>query len=284
MEQGIVIEPVEGIEGFRECERLQREVWGCEDIAVVPDHAILVMVEAGGLVLGAFAGEGGRREMVGFVLSLFGRTGEGRLRHYSYMAAVKEGFRDRGVGYRLKLAQREHVLKQGIDLITWTFDPLESRNAHFNLNKLGGVATRYLENFYGTLRDKLNLNLPTDRLLCEWHLVSPRVERRLEGGFPGYPESLPEGIPVVNAARGLEPGPPDLGLREERLLLEIPADFSAVKRESTGLALKWRLSVREALNHYMGELGYLATGLVRSGGRSFLLLERRPLEEVLSGP
>lgn len=284
MGHGIFIEPVKDIEGFRECERLQKEVWGCEDIAVVPDHAMLVMVKAGGLVLGAFAEEGGKREMVGFVLSLFGRTEEGRLYHYSYMAAVKEGLRDRGVGYKLKLAQREHVLTQGIDLIKWTFDPLESRNAHFNLNKLGGVATRYFENYYGFLRDKLNLNLPTDRFLCEWHLTSPRVERCLEKGFQGYPEDLVRDIPIVNEVHGLEPGPLDLGLREEKLLLEIPADFSAVKRESAELALRWRHAVREALNHYMGELRYLATGLVRSGGRSFLLLERRSLEEVLSGP
>ena len=283
MEGKIFIEPVEDLEGFHQCERLQKEVWGMADIAVVPDHAILTAVEAGGLLLGAFAAEEGKREMVGFALSFFGRTGDGRLRHCSLMAAVKDGWRDKGVGYALKLAQREHVLRQGVGLITWTFDPLESRNAHFNLNKLGCVVARYYLDYYGSLRDERNKGLPTDRFLCEWHLKSPRVERRVAQGFPGFPRGLVRELPCALRAEGVEPGSVELGLKEERLLVEIPPDFQALRRESMELALRWRLAAREALSHYMS-YGYLVTGLVREGNRSFLLLERKTLEEVLSSP
>ncbi len=282
----IVIEPVEDFEGFHACERLQQEVWGLEDLGVVPDHVLLTTVEGGGLLLGAFVAEGGAREMVGFALSFFGRTEDGKLRHCSLMAAVKDGWRDRGVGYRLKLAQRECVLRQGVALITWTFDPMESRNAHFNLNKLGAVATRYFLNYYGDLRDERNRGIPTDRFLCEWHLRSPRVERRITQGYqPPDPELIRE-IPVVNRGKPGKPPTPgtvSLGLEEERLRLEIPVDLQALKARSLALARAWRFSTREALSHYMGR-GYLVTGLLRDGKRSFLLLERKPLEEVLAAP
>ena len=279
----IVIEPVEDLEGFHACERLQKEVWGFEDLAVVPDHVLLTVVKGGGVLLGAFAEEGGRREMVGFVLSFFGRTEDGTLKHCSLMAAVKDGWRDKGLGYKLKLAQREHVLRQGVGLITWTFDPLESRNAHFNFNKLGCVAARYLVNYYGSLRDERNRGLPTDRFLCEWHLRAPRVEHRVREGFPGFAEDLAARLPRVLEAQGDGPGPVKPDVEEERVLVEIPPDFQALKRGSLELALRWRLAAREALSHYMGR-GYVATGLLRDRGRSFLLLEKRPLEEVLERP
>ncbi|MFN3346824.1 MAG: hypothetical protein ACK42E_03315, partial [Candidatus Bipolaricaulaceae bacterium] len=122
-----MIEPVQDFAGYRACERLQKEVWGFADISVVPDHLIHMIVQAGGLLLGAFAGIGPGREMLGFSLSVVGLGEGGKLRHHSLMTAVKPGLQDQGIGHKLKLAQREHVLRQGIALITWTFDPLESR-------------------------------------------------------------------------------------------------------------------------------------------------------------
>lgn len=284
MSAKIVIEPVLDLEGFHECERLQKEVWGFDDISVVPDHVLLTVVKGGGLLLGAFAEEGDHREMVGFVLSFFGRSEDGTLKHCSLMAAVKEGWRDKGLGYKLKLAQREHVLHQGVGLITWTFDPLESRNAHFNLNKLGCVVANFYVNYYGSLRDERNWGLPTDRFLCEWHLRAPRVERRLREGYPAFSGGLYRELPCVNPTDGLEPSQARLDLDEEELLVQIPPDFQALRRRSMELALRWRLSTREAFQHYIMGRGYFATGLVRGEGRSYLLLERRPLEEVLSRP
>lgn len=284
--EGITIEPVHNHRGYRECEALQRAIWGFDDIAVVPDHALHTIVEGGGLLLGAYDGIGPGREMVGFVLSLLGWWEVGkRLRHQSLMAAVREGWQGKGVGYALKCAQRKHVLSQGIDLVTWTFDPLESRNAHFNLNKLGAVVTRYMPEYYGEFRDARNRGLATDRFLCEWHLSSPRVKARLAGEKPGLSLGKAE---AINATRRLPSGlraPVSFraDLAAPILLYEIPADLQTVKREDLELARVWRMESRKALTLYL-EDGYLVTGLLHQGDRSFLVLERAELAEVLSRP
>jgi len=282
----IIIEPVHDHRGYRECEKLQLEVWGFDAIAVVPDHALHTMVEGGGLLLGAYDGIGPGREMIGFALSLLGWWEVGKtLRHQSFMAAVRAGWRDKGVGYRLKLAQREHVLAQGIDLITWTFDPLESRNAHFNLNKLGAIVTGYLPNYYGEFRDERNRGLPSDRFLCEWHLASPRATARIAGQRPNLALGEAEAINTTKRlASGLRaPAGFKAGLTAPVLLYEIPADLQTLKRRDLELARTWRLETRKVLPLYF-EDGYLVTGLFHQGERSFLVLERAAKEEVLSRP
>ena len=282
----LVIEPVRSHRGYRECEALQKAIWGFDDVAVVPDHALHTIVEGGGLLLGAYDGIGPGREMVGFVLSLLGWWEVGkRLRHQSLMAAVREDWQGKGVGYALKCAQREHVLAQGIDLITWTFDPLESRNAHFNLNKLGAVVTQYMPEYYGEFRDARNRGLATDRFLCEWHLSARRVKARLAGERPSLPLGKAE---AINATRRLPSGlraPVSFrpGLAAPLLLYEIPSDLQTVKRVDLELARTWRAESRKALTLYF-EDGYLATGLLHQGDRSFLVLERLELAEVLSRP
>ncbi len=279
----VVIEPVRDGRGYRACERLQQEVWGFADLAVIPDHLIHMVTGAGGLLLGAFDGIGPGREMIGFTLSVVGLL-EGRtLRHHSLMAAVKPGFQDRGVGYKLKCAQREHVLAQGIGIITWTFDPLESRNAYFNLNKLGGVVAQYLPNYFGELRDQRNRGVDTDRFLCQWHLDSPRVRSHFEGGKP--PALTLGDVEAINRTQRLPSGfraPAGFrsGLRAPHLLFEIPADFQALRRADLDLARTWRLEGRRALGAYLDE-GYLVTSLFREGDRSFLVLEKAALPTVL---
>lgn len=282
----VVIEPVRDWAGYRACERLQQEVWGFSDLAVVPDHLIHMVTTAGGILLGAYDGIGPGREMVGFTLSVVGLLPGGALRHHSLMAAVRPGWQDRGVGYKLKAAQREHVLAQGIKIITWTFDPLESRNAHFNLNKLGGVVAHYLPRFFGELRDQRNRGLDTDRFLLQWHLESPRVRSALGGGKP--PDLALGEVETVNRTQRLPSGfrapagfRPDLGTPV--LLFEIPADLQALRKADLDLARAWRLEARKALSAYLEE-GYLVTSLFRQGDRSFLVLERASLEEVLARP
>ncbi len=280
----LVVEPVRDWPGYRACERLQQEVWGFTDLAVIPDHLIHMVVHAGGLLLGAFDGIGPGREMIGFTLSVVGLLDGHTLRHHSLMAAVRPGWQDRGVGYKLKAAQRDHVLAQGIRVITWTFDPLESRNAHFNLNKLGGVVAHYLPRFFGELRDRRNRGLDTDRFLLRWHLESPRVQRALSGGKPldfalGEAETinrtqrLPSG---VRAPAGFRPE-----VHRPILLFEIPADLQALRSADLELARAWRIEARRALTSYL-DAGYLVTSLFRQGDRSFLVLERASLDEVLA--
>jgi predicted GNAT superfamily acetyltransferase len=287
MSTELVIEPVRDFRGYRACERLQREVWGFPDISIIPDHALHMIVQAGGLLLGAFDGVGPGREMVGFSLSVLGLWEGQKLRHFSLMTAVKPGLQNQGIGEKLKLAQREHVLRQGIDLITWTFDPLESRNAHFNLNKLGGIVRNYYPSFFGEeMRDALNQGLPSDRFLCEWYLSSPRVNARLESRRP--PELRLSEVEVINRTQRLPsgqraPAGGRLGLSSPFLFFEIPTDLRALKRENLEAAQAWRKECRKFLAPYLEE-GYLVTGLVRQGDRSFLVLERASLEEVVERP
>lgn len=271
----LVIERIEDQAGYRACERIQREVWGFADVAIVPDHAIHTILEAGGILLGAYDGPGPGRELLGFVLSLLGRTAGGRLRHCSFMAAVSPAWQTQGVGFRLKLAQRQHVLREGIDLVTWTFDPLESRNAHFNLNKLGAVATEYMPNYYGEFRDTRNRGLPTDRFLCAWHLRSERVERAL-GRREDDPVDLAS-LEMVNRTQRLPSGlRAPAGFQFEatakRLLVEIPHDLQVIRQQDVDLARAWRLETRKILPAYMDK-GYVATRLLHQGDRSFLILE-----------
>lgn len=284
--EGVVIEPVRDGPGYRACERLQKEVWGFTDLAVIPDHLIHMVTGAGGLLLGAFDGIGPGREMLGFTLSVVGLLDGKTLRHHSLMAAVRPDWQDRGIGYALKCAQREHVLAQGIRIITWTFDPLESRNAYFNLNKLGGVVAHYLPNYFGELRDQRNRGLDTDRFLCQWYLDSPRVVSYLSGGKP--PDLALGDVETINRTQRTGSGfrapagfRPDL--QGANLLFEIPSDLQAMRKADLDLARTWRLEARRALGGYLDQ-GYLVTSLFRQGERSFLVLEKAALPTVLQRP
>ena len=166
----ISVRKCEGIEEFNRCVELQKEIWGEEDIEVEPATLFVVAAETGGQVLGAFDGEW----LVGYTLALVGFT-NGTVFLHSHMTGVLAAYRDRGVGRALKLFQREEALGRGIRLIVWTFDPLETRNAHFNLNRLGAIARKYFSNLYGVTTSPLHFGLPTDRLWAEWRLDSARV-------------------------------------------------------------------------------------------------------------
>lgn len=164
----IVIRPLVTHGEIHAVEQLQRDAWGEPDIDVVPLHMLLTPPRHGGLLLGAFDGD----RLVGFVFGFLGLTADGRLKHCSHMAGVHPDYRDQGVGYALKLAQREHVLAQGLDLVTWTFDPLETRNAQLNFHKLGAICNTYIRNLYGAMRAAINAGPPSDRFEVEWWIRS----------------------------------------------------------------------------------------------------------------
>lgn len=172
----IVIRECSSIEEFRKCVALQRSVWGFADEDLIPTRFLVVTRKVNGQVIGAFDATG---KMVGFCLSVLGQRGASCYLH-SHMLGVLPEFRGRGLGRRLKLAQRRNALARGIRLIEWTFDPLEGWNAYLNLEKLGAVARRYVVNHYGISSSPLHRGLPTDRLIAEWWLDSPRVIARTE--------------------------------------------------------------------------------------------------------
>jgi predicted GNAT superfamily acetyltransferase len=203
---------------------LEREVWGYTDSEdVVPPPVLIVSVKRGGILLGAFDGSG---VMKGFVYSIPSLK-DGRLAQWSHMLGVTRDARDAGLGLRLKLAQRERALQMGVTLIEWTFDPLQSLNAHLNFSKLGVVVEEYEANVYGESSSPLHRGSPTDRFVAEWRLDAPHVERRIQRGDTAVVRDTSiASAPLVNRSRHegswLAPGPSDLTLDGPRLLVEIP--------------------------------------------------------------
>lgn len=168
------------IEEFRACVSLQKEVWNFTDAELVPLRMFVVADKVGGQVMGAFEG----KIMIGFALSVPG-TRTGHVYLHSHMLAVRKEYRNAGLGRRLKLMQREEALSRGIELIEWTFDPLEIKNAYLNIEKLGAVARRYNINQYGITSSPLQGGLPSDRLIAEWWLRSQRVQNIVDGKSNG---------------------------------------------------------------------------------------------------
>jgi predicted GNAT superfamily acetyltransferase len=193
----IAMRACDGFEELAACVRLQVEIWGYDEADVIPRRAFLVAQKIGGQVIGAFDTDlsgappnGGPESLVGFAFSLPGvktECAEPQPYLHSHMLAVKAAYRNRGLGTQLKLEQRREALARGIRHMEWTFDPLEIKNAFLNIRKLGVVVREYRANFYGVSSSQLQGGLPTDRLLAEWPLDSPRVTGILAGRAPVAP-------------------------------------------------------------------------------------------------
>jgi predicted GNAT superfamily acetyltransferase len=187
---------------FQDAVRLQQQIWGFEEIELLPLRLFVVALKVGGQVFGAFDGQ----RMIGFCLAIPGlkpgglKTG-GKSYLHSHMLGVLPEYRDAKVGKRLKLAQRDEALSRGIDLIEWTFDPLEVKNAFFNVERLGAIVRRYVFNQYGTTTSHLHGGLPTDRCIAEWWIGSPRAEAIIAGRpFERNPVEIRIAIPAEIAA------------------------------------------------------------------------------------
>jgi predicted GNAT superfamily acetyltransferase len=177
----IEIRPLTEREDLKTVVRLQRQIWGFEDVDLIPLRLFVVALKIGGQVFGAFDGQ----RMVGFCMAIPGLKPGGKTYLHSHMLGVSADYRNAGVGRSLKLAQRDDALGRGIDLIEWTFDPLELKNAFFNMERLGAIVRRYVPNQYGTTSSPLHGGLPTDRCIAEWWISSPRVQTILDGNpFP----------------------------------------------------------------------------------------------------
>ncbi|MGH9743312.1 MAG: GNAT family N-acetyltransferase [Candidatus Acidiferrum sp.] len=176
VKQGISIRNLETPEDMKVCVELQQRIWGYSEIDTVPDQMFIVAKKTGGQVMTACDGD----EPVGFALA-FAAAREGLTYLHSHMVGVLENYQNRGVGRLLKLAQREDALERGINLIEWTFDPLQLKNANFNIERLGAIVRHYIPNLYGRTSSPLHAGLPTDRLVAEWWVRSQRVENVLSG-------------------------------------------------------------------------------------------------------
>ena len=242
MSSEISIRQVESFSELRAVEELQKEVWGVPDLDVVPLTHMIAVKAAGGVLLGAFDGQ----TLVGFVYGFVAEE-DGEMAHHSHMLAVKHAYRNFNLGYKLKLAQREEVLAQGINLITWTFDPLQSLNAHFNFTKLGVISDRYVINFYGEEAASFLHQTGTDRFWVKWLLTSDRVVERL------------------NATKPVLENPSD------KILIEIPANINALVEENPEAAYEWRLRTRRAFTEAI-ESGYVVRDFYREAGKGVYIL------------
>jgi predicted GNAT superfamily acetyltransferase len=257
---------------------LERLVWGYTDAEdVVPPPVLIVSIKRGGILLGAFDA---RDEMKGFVYSIPGLK-NGVPMQWSHMLGVTRDARDSGIGAKLKLAQRDATLAMGMDLVEWTYDPLQALNAHLNFAKLGTIVEEYEENIYGESSSPLHRGSPTDRFVAEWRLKTPHVERRIASwGHPVIRDGSLMGAPLVNPSQAgrkwLEPGAADLSVDARRMLVEIPMGFADMQAQEPQLALDWRMSTRAIFQTYLAR-GYRVVDffLSRESQRGHYLLAIR---------
>ena len=238
--EGIVIRKCRALEEFHACVALQREVWGEADLEIEPVTMFVVASLTGGQVLGAFEGE----KLVGYTLAVVGLR-QGVVYLHSHQTAVCAAHRNRGVGRMLKLFQRDEALGRGIRLVEWTFDPLELKNAHFNLNRLGAICRRYIPNLYGVTTSPLHRGIATDRLVAEWWLGSPRV---------------------IAAIQDLAPSATDAPAA-----IELPADLEQWQHNDAQRVQALQTRVREEFTQWFAR-EYAAIG-IRAGekGQAYLL-------------
>ena len=276
----IVIRSLETLEDLRKIESVEKEVWGLTERDFAPMTLLIAHKEAGSIFVGAFDGD----KLAGFAFG-FPALEQGRLFIHSHMLAVLPKYRDLGLGYKLKLAQRDRALALGIKQMTWTFDPLQSRNAHFNFAKLGVVSERYKIDFYGRDSSSVLHQNGTDRLWVTWPLASRRVQQRLQSGQQKIDLS-PAIPPLVSFNGDGRPARADLGtaLARQRICIEIPADIIQVEKRDPALAWEWRLATRWALTEAL-KAGFFAAEYFRNirgqQGPGMYLLQRGSMSEFV---
>lgn len=259
-----VVRVLENPEEFERAEEVQMSAWGMTPRMATPKEVMIAINDNGGFVLGAFD----QGKLVGFALTLLGRA-ENRLYMYSHMTGVSKEYQSKGVGYLLKQKQREVSLERGFDLVAWTFDPIISLNAHFNLTKLGVIARNYFPDYYGPMHDSINFGWPTDRFLCEWY-VRPEKQRETRE----FAKVDPKKAHVAIQKEGKDPFSRCLGwnidLDAEAVLVDIPSDVAKLKASNMEDGRRWRLGTREVFRTYFAA-GYTAVALLEDEGFRYLL-------------
>jgi predicted GNAT superfamily acetyltransferase len=276
----VVIRDLETIEDLRKVEQVEQEVWGLLDRDVTPMTLLIACKEAGSILIGAFDGNA----LVGFAFG-FPSIERGHLGIHSHMLAVLPQYRDFDLGYKLKLAQRDRALAKGIDIMSWTFDPLQSRNAHFNFAKLGVLSDLYKVDFYGRTSSSVLHQNGTDRLWLTWAMASSRVEQRVKADQK--PRQLPrDAVPVVASELGGRPAHGDLStaVASKKASITIPNDIIGLESRDAAVAWEWRLATRWAFTE-LRKAGFVVTDYYRptSNGSETgaYLLESGTLEDFI---
>jgi predicted GNAT superfamily acetyltransferase len=264
---------------FIDCQQLQKLVWGMNDVDIVPVHLLRVFVDGGGLIINAYID---KQRPIGTTIS-FPMKYAGKPVLYSHMTGVLRSYHNKGIGLALKLEQRKFALKEGFDLVCWTYDPLRSQNNWFNLNKLGAIARTYYANYYGNLAARLYRGLESDRFLAEWWVKSSRVKNTLElKTKTNSTHSVVLNETKVRNGLRRPWGKPKLQARGGSLRVEIPTHIG-LSQDEDPLALKhWRKDTRQLCLHYFSR-GYIATETEtdKETDRTFIRLERGSLQRIL---
>jgi predicted GNAT superfamily acetyltransferase len=284
----VTIRDLRSFEDLKQVEVVERDVWALSDLDTLPLTLTVASREAGGIWLGAFEGA----QLVGFVCGFLGLE-KNRPNVHSHMLAVRAPYRDRDLGYKLKLAQRERVLAVRIgDLrireITWTFDPLQSKNAHLNFAKLGVISSSYMIDFYGPETSSPLHRNSTDRLWVKWPITSRRVQARLQGkdGRPEMLDALKTLSPMVQFNGDGHPSRAELAtaLQRQRIAIEIPSDIQSVEQRDPSLAREWREATRWAFTEAL-RAGFFVAEFCRKvrgqQGPGAYLLEKGNVEEYV---
>ena len=279
----ITIRELESFEDLQQVEAVEREVWGASERDTLPLTLIIASKAAGSLWIGAFDGP----RLVGFAFALFGME-NGRLSLHSHMLAVRESYRNHDLGYTLKLAQRERALALGIHPMTWTFDPLQARNAHLNFTKLGVISDSYRPDFYGPETSSVLHRNGTDRLWVKWPMNARRVQIRLQGRDSRSEtlDALSILVPLIHFNGDGKPARSDLAaaVSRQRIAIEIPSDITEVERKSPQLAQEWRSATRWAFTAAL-KAGFFVAEFCRTvrgqQGPGVYLLEKGSVEEYV---
>jgi predicted GNAT superfamily acetyltransferase len=279
----IAIRDLESFEDLQRAEAVEREVWALADRDLLPLTLAVATKAAGSVWIGAFDGD----QMAGFAFGFPGIE-NGHLILHSHLLAVREVYRDLNVGHKLKLAQRERALGMRIQRVTWTFDPLQSKNAHLNFGKLGVISDSYKADFYGPETSSVLHRNSTDRLWVTWPLTSRRVRDRLEGkdNRTELLDLLSCLLPLVKFNGEGRPVRTDLteALSRQRIAIEIPSDILAVEHKDLELAREWRLATRWAFTEAL-KAGFFVAEFCRmvrgKQGPGAYLLEKGPVEECV---
>ncbi len=276
----VVIRDLETIEDLRKVEPVEREVWGLADRDVAPMTLLIACKEAGSILIGAFDGS----ELVGFAFGFLSLE-RGCLSVHSHMLAVLPHYRDLDLGYKLKLAQRDRSLAKGIKTMSWTFDPLQSRNAHFNFAKLGVLSDSYKVDFYGSDSSSMLHQNGTDRLWLTWLMDSDRVRTRLAGRQSSARELPSDAVPMVDSESDGRPrhGSLAVALAAKKASVAIPDDIVALETRDSAVAWEWRLATRWAFTE-LTKAGFVVTDYHRASGQGTgaYLLESGNLEDFIS--
>ncbi len=282
----MTIRELKSIEEFYMCEEMQKRIWGMEDREIVPSDLMVIYSKFGGMVLGAFDEN---KNMIGFLIAFPAFMGN-KLYLHSHMLGVLAEKRFKGIGFKIKLKQREIAIKRGYDLVAWTFDPLQGVNANFNLRKLGVVISTYYRNFYGMMRNVLNYGLESDRFLAEWWVKSNRVLKRISGKYTLKKLSeITSEAGIVNETNVDENGfrvikKLNLDLNNNVLLVEIPEDINKIKSVKMSLAIDWRIKTRRIFEEYFKK-GYIITDFIseryKNMRRNFYVLKKCRKEDIL---